>query len=81
MGRRGQLNADKRPVIVCFTRIYLLSIHFFQVLLCQCLGHLLQNLLLGAFLGQHNSNHEFGLDSKPKNAIDVSSNNLEVHKC
>ena len=80
MGWGSQRNANKRPIVVCFTRINLLTIHLFQVFLGQRLCHFLQYLLLSALLWQHNSNHEFGLDAEPKNAIDVSSDDLQMHK-
>ena len=80
MLRRCKRDADKRPVVICLTCVYLLTVHLFEMFFCQCFSHLLEDLLLKALLRNDDSNHEFGFDAEAKNAINVSTNHFQMHQ-
>ena len=72
--------ADKRPVVICLTRVHLLTIHLFQMFFCQRVIHLKEYLLLKGLLRNDNSNHEFGFDAESEHAINVSTNHFQMHQ-
>ena len=78
--RRGELDADKWPVIVSLGSINLFSVHVLEFTVSQVVGHRLQNLPLVSFLREDDSHVEVWWNAESENAINVSADYLQVHQ-
>ena len=77
---RGQWDAYERPVVVLLLRVHLFTVVLAQVVLSQTLVHLGKNLALGALLRADETDHEALLNAEAEHALDVRTDDLEVHQ-
>ena len=80
MHRASEWNADEGPVVILLLGVHLFSIVLAQVRLSQTLVHLREDQTLGALLGADKANHEALFDAEAEYALNVGTDNLEMHE-